>query len=741
MKRKIVIGILLTLLLTSLSTLAFSIQRVKGWTGTVYIRANGSIDPPDAPISTVDNVTYTLTGNVTTDGDGIVVERDNIVIDGAGYMLQGTVVYPYTGISLSGRENVTVRNVQIKNFNYGIYLHWVGFGVGFYSSSNSISGNNITNNSFGIYLGRANDNKIYGNNIADNSYGVFFDWAAQNNTVYGNNIENNELGICLDGYISATYKECPENNTICENNIADNTEAGVKLLGLDNIFYHNNFLNNTIVIGSEFNSGGTNDPKLSKNILDNGYPSGGNYWSDYIGVDVNGDGIGDTPYVIDANNTDYYPLMYPWSSLPVHNINTGLGYATIQEAINANETLNGHIIFVEEGTYFEHVVMNKTLALIGEGRNSVIIDGNQTGTVVTITANNVLISNFTIRNSGGWLDAGIDLDSTSYCNVTGNHITNNYYGVVLSGSSNNTVSENNITANSAIGIALWGSLYNGVSRNNILNNTHGIVGEGYSGYNSISGNNVASNSGDGIVFWELSDYNVISGNSITMNEGRGVYLASSLHNSIYHNNFLNNRMQASLHESAWYTTWDDGYPSGGNYWSDYNGTDVYDSVFQNVTGSDGVGDTALIIDAYNRDSYPLMAPINIFNVAVWNGEPREVYVVSNSTISSFQLNAMEKILRFNVTGETGFGFCRLTIPNIIVQDLWHGNYTVLINGEPCPFKNWTDTENTYLYVNYTHSEHEITIIPEFPSTMILPLFMVLTMLAVVFTKKRLPRKP
>jgi hypothetical protein len=52
------------------------------------------------------------------------------------------------------------------------------------------------------------------------------------------------------------------------------------------------------------------------NIWDNAYPSGGNYWSDYSGVDANSDGIGDTPYVIDTNNQDPYPLMNPWTPPP-----------------------------------------------------------------------------------------------------------------------------------------------------------------------------------------------------------------------------------------------------------------------------------------------------------------------------------------------------------------------------------------------------------------------------------------
>jgi len=54
--------------------------------------------------------------------------------------------------------------------------------------------------------------------------------------------------------------------------------------------------------------------------------------------------------------------------------------------------------------------------------------------------------------------------------------------------------------------------------------------------------------------------------------------------------------------------WDDGYPSGGNYWSDYKGTDLYSGPYQNETGSDGIGDTPYVIYGDNVDHYPLMNP-------------------------------------------------------------------------------------------------------------------------------------
>jgi hypothetical protein len=55
-------------------------------------------------------------------------------------------------------------------------------------------------------------------------------------------------------------------------------------------------------------------------------------------------------------------------------------------------------------------------------------------------------------------------------------------------------------------------------------------------------------------------------------------------------------------------TWDDGYPSGGNYWSDYAGVDLFSGPYQNQTGSDGIGDTPYFIRANNTDNYPLMNP-------------------------------------------------------------------------------------------------------------------------------------
>jgi len=198
----------------------------------------------------------------------------------------------WDGISLSWSSDNTISGNNIANNDYGISLYE--------SSDNTISGNNITTNhwnSISLYW-FSNYNTISGNNITANNWnGIHVYWSS-NNTISGNNITNSWVGIYLYG---------SSNNTISGNNIANNLYGIYLSWSSNNTIYHNNFLDNTFFQAYCYES---------TNVWDNGYLSGGNYWIDYTGVDANSDGIGDTPYVIDANNQDNYPLMEPWSPTP-----------------------------------------------------------------------------------------------------------------------------------------------------------------------------------------------------------------------------------------------------------------------------------------------------------------------------------------------------------------------------------------------------------------------------------------
>jgi parallel beta-helix repeat protein len=281
-------------------------------------------------------------------------------------------------------------------------------------------------------------------------------------------------------------------------------------------------------------------------------------------------------------------------------MNTGLGYASIQEAINANETLDGHTIFVEAGTYYENVVISKSLTLIGEGQRS-IIDGNKTGTVVYVNANNITITGFTIRNSSDWPSYGIWLGWwVSYCNIMNNSITNNGIGIRVYQSTYNTIMGNNIT-NNGQGIYLDSSSNNIISGNNIATNTWEGIKLIDSDNNIIHGNSILNNQYG--IYFGASDANNVSVNNMVNNE-YGVFIGNSLNNTIYHNNFINNTQQVDTFFGGYTDVWDDGYPFGGNYWSDY----VERYPHAEELGGSGLWDTPYVIDEDNQDRYPLMYP-------------------------------------------------------------------------------------------------------------------------------------
>ncbi len=700
MSNRVILGTMLTLLLVSMFSLALNIQPARA-EGTIYIRADGSIDPPDAPISTVDYVTYTFTGNITSDADGVVVERSNVIIDGNGYTLQGTRTG--YGLFLNGRSNVTIKGTQITNFEYGMFLNYsVGntiygnivtnnqmFGILLWKDSNSniVASNAITNNNYGIDLGYSKNNDIVSNNISHNSYGVsgrfsssknnivnntvennvrngveFYGWdysenviisnntitsngwggiwfvsSASNNTVIGNHIaENGYSGIELhssnhnlianntitDNTDDGVLLESSYENLIIKNNVTSNHKYGLNMVSSNNTIFHNNFFGN-VRRPQAYVAASVSD------VWDDGYQSGGNYWSDYSGVDANGDGIGDAPYVIDADNKDRYPLIHPWSPLPVHNINTGLGYATIQGAIDANETLEGHTLFAEAGTYYENIVVNKPVSLFGENRDTTIIDGRLNGNTVTVL-DGVKFGGFTVKNCGRayyWL-SGIMLSGSSNNTIFGNKVVDNLNGISLLSSSNNIILDNNVRVAGWDGIYIKDSLNNTIGGNNVADNGDGIILYGSSS-NIISGNNVTDNLFYGILLTWLSNNNVLTDNTVAYTDNDGLRLFKSSNNMIFHNSFVNNSPQVSTSDSL-ENVWEGGYPSGGNYWSDCTGIDAYNGPYQNETGSDGIGDSARVIDASNIDNYPL---IHLYG-SIQNLNTSLVYLTVQSAIDA-----------------------------------------------------------------------------------------------------------
>jgi len=331
---KVVWITILLLISTGMTFALFKPYKVQA-SGTIYIRADGSVDPPTAPILREGSI-YTLFANVS---EPIVIERDNIILEGDGYATQGEGKLESKGIDLSDRRNITITNFTCVEYSYGIHMHSTNgstilennllvnsFGVyAIASANNDILRNSFSENGGGINLdGESHDNNIAENTAVDNIWAIYIS-SSYNNTVSLNKASSNSGGVLI--YINSKCNTVDENsladnqvgvmltnsnnNTITNNNMTDNDVAMMLGASYNNTIYHNNFINNTQQV----------ENMESTNIWDNGYPSGGNRWSDYTGVDhhsgpsqneTGSDGIGDTSYVIDGENEDRYPLM-PWT--------------------------------------------------------------------------------------------------------------------------------------------------------------------------------------------------------------------------------------------------------------------------------------------------------------------------------------------------------------------------------------------------------------------------------------------
>ncbi|MEM2338246.1 MAG: NosD domain-containing protein [Candidatus Bathyarchaeia archaeon] len=396
----------------ALLTLAFlcfisRVPMVHAWVGTVYIRSDGRIEPVGAPINTTDGIVYKLWDNISVNSfmaKGIVIERDNIILDGNGFTVYGSQSQLTTGVDLGQRNNVTVKNLNVEGHAFGINL---------YQSVNiKVQACNITGNNWGIDLKYSNSSMISENSLADNGLAIRLGSSSTHNFILRNNVtgagsgiviqENCNFTIISENYLNGSFSvtasgiavsasenkilrntitaygasdislsyatknliygnnitfsgsgvdlhENADNNTIAGNMIAFNGFGIYIYMASYNRIYHNWFYQNGVDI--EVDDGVIN-------YFDGGYPMGGNYWLGYSRADVyhgpnqdqeGSDGIIDQPYQTSYGIVDRYPLLAPPAPLPLITID-GLTYII---EIMSNSTVSDLYINPEEGPFIK----------------------------------------------------------------------------------------------------------------------------------------------------------------------------------------------------------------------------------------------------------------------------------------------------------------------------------------------------------------------------------------------------
>ena len=535
--------------------------------------------------------------NASNPGDTIIVSEgtyaeDEIWITQCNLTLiaDGTVVVDGLGdarwvLYIRGADNITIKGFTVINSDPG-YQH------------------------AGICLDHTHNCTIENNTATNNGYGGIFLYYSSHNTVANNTASfNNAYGIQL--YASP-------NNTLGGNEVADNVRDGIHLGGS-----YDNILAENVAIGNHFSGIAVIDSNgntlIENNATDNKYGiklggvgrntlRGNNMTGNRYNLFVDGDLIGNE---IDSTNIVNGKRVY---------------YLKNQQNITIDPTTFPDVGYL--------AIINSTKVTV----RNVTITNNWRGIFFAYVTNST-IENVNVTRNG----KGIELLSSHRNTLKGNTATaNSWWGIDLSGSRYNNVTENTAMCND---VGIWvGGDHNFICNNTAMNGTTAGIYVASSDNNTIKGNTLANNLdtpwGGGIALI-TSHNNSVYENTMVNNEW-GVFVIGSTGSTIYHNNFITNVQEALSSDST--SIWDNGYPLGGNYWSDYNRTDCHRGFYQNITGSDGIGDTSYLIPDLliedSQDNYPLMKPY---------GGPHDIGIIASVSKKTIIAEGYYTTVTMNVT--------------------------------------------------------------------------------------------
>ena len=591
MRNKTIMGIFLTLILICASGTVFSITRSFASSGRWYV------DPRGEPYGDFRTITETIQSSLVQEGDSVIVnpaiycERPYInkslkILA----LIQGSTIVDGSGmgnIFTIAANNVTLKDITVQNSgdNFAAISVQTGY------ESSIIVNNTLSNNWYGIYIESSNNNFISNNVIISNSknYGIYLR-GSSNNTISMNTVSNTIIndGLCLEN--------CSD-NLVANNQFSANRHGIILSLSQHNTINSNSLSNNRKY--GIFLSNSSNNSLSGNTMTNNKYNFGieGQFLEDFVQT------------IDDSNKVDTKPICY-WVNEHNKFVPAGRGFVGL---INCgNITVNGLtltknnyglLLINTNNSKIESLVISNNeeygIHLWSSHQNEITMNTISTSEQYDCIGlkhsnNNTISRNLVGPNTRD----GISLEDCNNNKIEKNTIQNIRYGMYILDSSNNTVDSNSIRQYQDCGVYLKDSV------NNILTNNSIVEGRDIYSYGIFLGN---------------SSYNEINMNIMNSIRGWGIWLEAS-NNSIYHNNFLQNFEHANV-LGANLNTWDDNYPSGGNYWDDYTGQDL---------NGDGIGDSPYVINAQNEDRYPLMNSIH--DLAVTNVTLSKVFVKRGESV-------------------------------------------------------------------------------------------------------------
>lgn len=489
-------------------------------------------------------------GNPVVSGDGVestvTLASDGCTLDGFVIMNSGN---PHAGINVKSSNNRIASNTIMENRGYGIH-------VGESARNNTISGNDALSNGFhGIGLDNTSLNNITANNLSRNNMsGIYLENSRENNISENTVTDNKEYGICLfESNRNVIARNIANNNQLREieftnskdNIIEENTAVEVVKTAYPKRAVPKMDISFTIQVTN------TGQVDLSRVVVSDRLPSGLVYVRDNLsGRIMDGEISWTLPEPLESGESKIIILIVRLDAANLGDLTnwvrvTGISpkgtkvshqdsevvtastrvgpEGNVADAINVARP--GDIIEVESGTYYENIVLDKTITLRGldTGDGKPILIGDGVGSTITLNIDGCTLEGFEVTNSGN-PHAGIDVIS-----------------------SGNTISGNVVRDNSGYGIRLLNSHNNFITDNFVNNNGFEGIHLEYSGKNLISGNKVENNSGYGLEFVNSDDNDIIDN---ILSKNQGLHLAASKNNRFEGNNIINNTYGVRIKSSS-----------------------------------------------------------------------------------------------------------------------------------------------------------------------------------------------